>query len=133
VTLIEPPPADAASERFWGATRDQRLVLPWCTACERALWYPREVCPGCLGSDIEWRPATGTGSVYAVAVHHKPGPGRDADGGPYAVALVDLPEGVRMMSNVVGCPPGSVTVGMAVRVTWHPLSDGRHLPQFEPG
>jgi uncharacterized OB-fold protein len=133
VTLIEPPPADTASEPFWDATRDRRLVLPWCTACEQALWYPREVCPACLDSAIEWRPAEGTGTVHAAGVHHKPGPGRDAGDGPYVVALVDLPEGVRMMSNVVGCPPGSVTVGMAVRVTWLPLSDGRHLPQFEPG
>ena len=136
VTLIEPPPADAASEPFWDATRDRRLVLPWCTACERAFWYPREVCPACLGSvaasAIEWRPAAGTGTVHAASVHHRPGPGRDPGGGPYVVALVDLPEGVRMMSNVVGCPPESVSVGMPVRVTWHPLSDGRHLPQFEP-
>jgi uncharacterized OB-fold protein len=48
------------------------------------------------------------------------------------VALVDLVEGVRIMSNVVGCPPDDVTVGMPVRVTWHPLSDGRNLPQFTP-
>jgi uncharacterized OB-fold protein len=132
VSLIEPPPADAASEPFWDATRDRRLVLPWCTACERALWYPREMCPTCLASAIEWRPAAGTGTVHAVAVHHKPGPGRDAGDGPYAVALIELPEGVRMMSNVEGCPAESVTVGMAVRVTWRPLSDGRHLPQFQP-
>jgi uncharacterized OB-fold protein len=47
------------------------------------------------------------------------------------VALIDLAEGVRIMSNVVGCPPDQVAVGMAVRVGWHPLSDGRNLPQFE--
>jgi uncharacterized OB-fold protein len=50
----------------------------------------------------------------------------------YAVALVDLAEGVRVMSNVVGCPPEAVTIGMDVRVAWLPLSDGRHLPRFEP-
>jgi uncharacterized OB-fold protein len=57
---------------------------------------------------------------------------RDLADGPYAVVLVDLAEGVRMMSNVVGCPPEAVTVGMDVRVAWLPLSDGHHLPQFEP-
>ena len=51
---------------------------------------------------------------------------------PYVVALIDLAEGVRMMSNVVDCPPESVTVGMDVAITWKPLSDGRHLPQFAP-
>jgi uncharacterized OB-fold protein len=131
-SLIEPPPADETSEPFWSATRDRRLVLPWCTACDQAMWYPREVCPSCLGSAVEWRLAAGTGTVYAVSVHHKPGPGRDPGDVPYAVALIDLPEGVRMMSNVVGCAPDSVTVGMPVQVAWHPLSDGRHLPQFAP-
>jgi uncharacterized OB-fold protein len=57
---------------------------------------------------------------------------RDPNDGPYTVALVDLAEGVRIMSNVVGCPPETVSVGMEVRVAWHALADGRHLPQFEP-
>jgi uncharacterized OB-fold protein len=65
-------------------------------------------------------------------VHHRPGPGREPDDGTYAVALVDLPEGVRMMTNIVGCEPDEVAVGQAVRVHWHQLSDGRHLPMFEP-
>ena len=50
---------------------------------------------------------------------------------PYAVALIELDEGVRMMSNVVGIEPDAVEIGMAVRVIWEPLSDGRNLPQFE--
>ena len=132
MTLLEPPASEAAAP-FWEATRRDELVLPWCTACERPFWYPRDVCPGCLGHAIEWRPATGAGQVYAVSVQHAPGPGRRPDDGPYAVALVDLAEGVRVMTNVVGCPPEDVTVGMAVRVTWAPLSDGRKLPQMTPG
>ena len=51
---------------------------------------------------------------------------------PYCVALVDLEEGVRMVTNVVGCPPGDVRSGMAVTVTWEALSDGRQLPLFRP-
>lgn len=120
------------SEAFWDATRRRELVLPWCTPCGQPFWYPREVCPACGSTEIDWRPASGDGAVYAVSVHHKPGPGRDAADGPYAVALIDLAEGVRMMSNVVGCPPDDVTVGMAVRLTWQPRPDGRNLPQFTP-
>jgi uncharacterized OB-fold protein len=48
------------------------------------------------------------------------------------VALVELPEGVRLLSNVVGCPPDDVAVGMPLRLTWHQLTDGRNLPQFTP-
>lgn len=131
VSLFEPPASEAAAP-FWEATRRGELVLPWCTTCRRPFWYPREVCPICLGVAIEWRPAGGAGEVYAVSVQHRAGPGRDPADGPYAVALVDLAEGVRVMTNVVGCPPEDVTVGMAVRVTWQPLSDGRKLPQMTP-
>lgn len=131
MTILEPPASPAAAP-FWEATRREELVLPWCTACERPFWYPREVCPACLGDAVEWRPASGAGEVYAVSVQHRAGPGRDESDGPYAVALVDLPEGVRLMANVVGCPPEDVAVGMAVRVAWEPLSDGRKLPQMTP-
>ena len=55
-----------------------------------------------------------------------------AQGEPFCIALVDLEEGVRMMTNVVGCPPGDVSIGMAVTVTWEPLSDGRQLALFRP-
>lgn len=130
--LLEPRATEDAEE-FWAATRKGELVLPWCHECNAAFWYPRPVCPRCLSPDIGWEPASGEGEVYAVSVQHRPGIGRDADDGPYAVAIVSLAEGVRMLSNVVGCPPDSVEVGMAVRLTWHELSDGRQLPIFEPG
>ncbi len=129
--LIEPPVTEASAP-FWDATREQRFVLPWSTATGKAVWYPREVDPAAPDQPFDWREASGDGVVYAASVHHKAGPGRDPDDGPYVVALVELPEGVRMMTNVVGCPPEDVEVGMPVRLVWHPLSDGRHLPQFEP-
>ena len=99
--LFEPPPSDEAAP-FWDATRRAELVLPWCAACDRPFWYPRAVCPRCLGDDIEWRSASGEGVVYAASVQHLPGPGRDAADGPYVVVLVDLAEGVRVMGNVLG-------------------------------
>jgi uncharacterized OB-fold protein len=72
--------------------------------------------------------------VYAVTVEQNPAAtgAAWAGGQPYAVALIDLAEGVRMLSNVVGCPPEDVVIGMPVTVTWEPLSDGRRLPQFTP-
>ena len=126
------PPVTETSEPFWDATRTRQLLLQWCVACERPIWFPREVCPSCLTSALEWRPASGRGTVYAVTVEHKPQNPAMADMAPYAVALIDLAEGVRMLSSVVGCPPGDVGVDMAVTVTWEALSDGRLLPLFEP-
>jgi uncharacterized OB-fold protein len=126
------PVGSPLTEPFWTATREHRLLLQWCLDCDRVVFYPREACPGCLGTDLDWRPAAGTGTVYAVSVQHRAGPGRDEADGPYAVALVDLPEGARLMTNVVGVAPETVTVGQAVRVHWHPLDDGRNLPFFTP-
>ena len=130
-TRFEPKASDEATT-FWEATREPRFVLPWCTACETGIWYPRLVCPRCLGTAIEWRETSGAATVYACSIHWKPGTGRAADDGPYVVALVDLEEGVRMMTNVVECPPTDVEVGMPVQLAWEPLSDGRHLPVFRP-
>ena len=126
------PPASEESAPFWDATRRGEVVLPWCRACARPFWYPRAVCPRCLGDAVEWRPASGEGVVYAASVQHLPGPGREAADGPYVVALVDLREGVRVMGNVLECRPEDVRVGLPVRVVWQPLPDGRQLLQFAP-
>ena len=128
--LMEPPESDHGKP-FWDATRDERLLIPYSSA-GTPFWYPREVAPDTLEPDVQWREASGDGTVYAVSVQHKTGPGRDPDDGPYAVALIDLPEGIRIMSNVIGCAPDTVAPGMAVRVAWHELSDGRKLPMFTP-
>ena len=127
------PPASEVAKPFWDATREERFVLQWCADCGKAIFYPREVCPSCLRSEgLEWRDASGTGVVYAVSVQHAPQMPMPAYAAPYAVAVVELAEGVRMLSTIVGTDPESVTVGQAVTVTWEPLSDGRNLPLFQP-
>jgi uncharacterized OB-fold protein len=89
------------------------------------------VCPGCLGTSLEWRQSQGRGRVYAASVHHIPGNPLMQDKTPYVVALVELEEGVRLMTNVVGWDdPYDAAVGRAVSVDWEPLSDGRNLPVF---
>ena len=129
---VEPQATDVSAP-FWEATKEQRLLLQWCAPCDAPIFYPREVCPSCLLADgLEWRPASGRGQVYAVSVQYAPQIPLPAYESPYAVAVVELAEGVRMLSTIVGCDPDSVTVGQEVTVTWEPLSDGRHLPLFEP-
>ena len=128
---FEPEPSEIA-EPFWDATRERRLILQWCLACEQPVFFPRAICPRCVGSALEWRPASGLGTVYAVTVEHRPQNPAMAAMAPYAVALIDLDEGVRMLSNVIGVSPESITVGLRVTVAWEPLSDGRNLVQFTP-
>src|SRR5882762_11811651 len=127
---LEPPISDIAVP-FWEATRDRRLLLQWCKTCEQAIHYPREVCPTCLGDELEWRESPGQGEIYAFNVMHRPGNRGMADRVPYVIALVTLDEGVRMVTNIIG-KPESLRVGARVKVAWEELSDGRNLPQFEP-
>ena len=126
------PPISPAAEPYWEATRAQRLVVQWCPSCDRGIFFPREACPGCLATDLGFRPASGMATVYALSVMPKPGNPGMAGREPYVVALVDLDEGVRMLTNIVGAEPGAVAVGDRVEVAWEPLADGRHLPVFTP-
>jgi uncharacterized protein len=142
-TRLEPPVGDESGP-FWEATREGRLLVQWCTACDRGIFYPRAFCPFCAtagsGPDgavtetLEWREVSGRATVHAAVVEHRPeaAGARFSEGQPYCVALVDLEEGVRMMTNIVGCPPGDVRCGLAVTVCWEPLSDGRQLALFRP-
>jgi len=127
-TLPVPEPS-AVSAPFWDATRRRELAMQRCGSCTRLVWYPRFVCPHCGGSSLRWEVLSGNGVVYAVSVHHRAPLPALADKVPYSVVLVDLDEGVRLMSNVFGHPPA---VGDRVAVAWVPLADGRNLAVFEP-
>lgn len=128
---IEPPVTDT-TEPFWEATKEERFLVQWCTDCNAAIFFPREVCPSCLGTSLEWRDSAGRGTVYAFSVQHRAANPFMADRVPYTVALVELEEGIRLMSNVIDIDPDQVEIGMPVTVAWEPLSDGRNLPQFSP-
>lgn len=121
----EPSPVSAP---FWAATEKRELLMQRCESCDQLVWYPRFVCPHCGQSKLRWEELSGQGVVYAVSVHHRAAHPAFTERVPYSVVLIDLDEGVRMMSNVFGPPP---TVGDAVSVAWLPLDDGRNLPIFE--
>jgi uncharacterized OB-fold protein len=126
------PPISRVSEQFWEATRRRELMMQQCGDCERWVWYPRMLCPHCGMTNLEWRAVAGTGRVYAISVQYRAGTPQMNDRCPFAVALIDLDEGVRVMSNVVGCDPEAVRIGDEVELDWEPLSDGRHLMVFKP-
>jgi hypothetical protein len=128
---FEPPVTDVSAP-FWEATREKRITLQRCADCKTWVWYPRSACTACLGGDLRWTEVAGEGSVYAVSVHHRAGVAEMNTRVPYAVALVELHEGVRLLTNVIGCDPESVAIGQRVSVAWEALSDGRHLPVFQP-
>jgi uncharacterized OB-fold protein len=119
------PEPSEVSRPFWDATRRGELVVQWCSACAAGIFYPRILCPRCGSLELSWRTADGFGTVYSHATHYVPG-----SQVRYCVALIDLDEGVRMVSNVIGLDPDEVAVGQRVQVAWEPLPDGRALPVF---
>jgi uncharacterized OB-fold protein len=128
------PEPSEVSQPFWDATRRRVLVLQWCTECDRGIYYPRLLCPRCGSAALRWRESAGHGTVYAQATHYPAAPvaSDESFNGRYSVVLVDLDDGVRMLSNVVGIDPDEVHVGQRLALSWEPLADGRALPVFAP-
>jgi uncharacterized protein len=102
------------STPFWRSVEAGRLAYPRCPACGTWYGYPRPACPRCLHRPLELAPVSGTGRVHAVTVVHRPLLASFADRVPYAHALIELDEGFRVLSLVVGGPPEEVRSGMRV-------------------
>lgn len=119
------------TEPFWRATREHRLVYPVCRACGGVVFYPRRHCTHCLSDDLEWRTSAGWGTVYTFTVIRQHGHPWFRSRIPYVVAFVDLDEGFRLMTHVVGTDPEQVRVGQRVRLAWEDAGEVA-LPVFEP-
>ncbi len=129
MTVTVPEPSEVSAP-FWEATRQRQLVVQYCQECREWVWYPRAFCPACLAQTLAWRTVSGNGVVYAVAVHRRAISPEFKGRTPYAVALIELAEGVRMLSGLVGPGATEAQVGAEVALTWERLEDGRHLPYF---
>jgi uncharacterized protein len=124
------PQPTSFTQPFWNATRERRLLLQYCTVARKFQHYPRPVSIYTGRHTIEWRAVAGTGRIYAFTVTHRaPPPFRGQE--PYVVATIELDEGVRLMSNIVGCRPADVRVGVRVRLAWAPTAEGFNFPVFE--
>ena len=117
------------SKTFWEAARDGRLVAQRCRECGRVRHPPRPMCPECHSIDHETVDLAGTGVVYSYAILHHPQ--HPAFSYPVVAVLVDLDEGVRVVSNLVGVQPRDVGIGMPVRVTFETTADDMAVPVFE--
>ena len=115
---------------FWLRAKKGELAIQKCPACSKVQMPPWQTCRHCMSGNLEWVAAKGTGTVYSFSVvHHPPYEGLQA---PYAFAVIELDEGVRMATNVINCPVGDVKIGMRVRVLFKPISESISLPFFEP-
>jgi uncharacterized protein len=128
-----PAPAPAVNpetKEFWDATAEGRLLLKRCLDCGSVIWYPRAYCPECASLRTEWFPASGRGRIYSYTVNHRT-EGAYKDAAPLVLAYVELEEGPRMMTNVVGAG-ARLAVGLPVEVVFHDTGEGSALPRFRP-
>ena len=123
------PVPDPESAPYWDAANEGRLLVQRCTRHGHHQLYPRPHCVVCRGP-VEWQEASGRATVYSFTVirQNMARPFRDLL--PYVVALVDLEEGPRLMTNIVDCEPDDVTVGAPVRVRFDEVTEGVRLPFF---
>lgn len=126
------PTPSPISEPFWRAAREHRLEIQRCRHCATHIFYPRRLCPHCLSPDLEWVTASGKGSVYSYTIARRPtGPGFEPDV-PYVIAIVELAEGPHLTTNIVGCDPEAVYVGMPVEAVFDDVTEEVTLVKFRP-
>ncbi|MEQ8200894.1 MAG: OB-fold domain-containing protein [Syntrophomonadaceae bacterium] len=120
----------AYRQTFRDKLKTGRLWLQYCPACARHVFYPRERCPYCWGTELDWQPLSGLGQVYSYTIvrvsalpEFQP---------PYIYALVELAEGVRLAANIEDCPLDRIEVGMPVQVKIINREGHEGLPVFVP-
>lgn len=126
--LPQPTPE---TQHFWDGAKAGELRLQRCDDCAHTYFPPRPFCPNCGSRSVSVFPASGRATLYSYVIHHRAPPGFEA---PYAIAVVELEEGPRMMTNIVGTPqtPEALQLDMALEVAFQPMNDEISLPLFRP-
>lgn len=120
------------SKPFWEACRRHELLIQRCQNCKVFRFPPAILCPECLSEEGQWERVSGRGKVFSFVVFRRLyHPAFEADL-PYTVALVELDEGARLISNIVDCPPERVVCDMPVEVVFDDVTSEVTLPKFRP-
>jgi len=126
------PAASPESAPFWKAAKEHRLLIPRCRRCQKFWFPPSRLCPHCLSDDAGWETVSGRGKIYSFVVFHRVYHPAFAGEVPYVVAIVELEEGPRMLTNIVGVPIDQVRCNMPVEVVFDDVSSEVAVPKFTP-
>jgi uncharacterized OB-fold protein len=122
------PAMNQDTQFFWDAAAEDRLAIQRCSACGLLRHPPGPACPSCHSLDWEASDVSGNGTLYSyMVVHHPPAPGFSS---PAIVAVVQLDEGVRLISNITGVDPETLAIGEPLEVYFLPQQEGWTAPQF---
>ncbi len=126
------PAADPDTQAFWQGCRRHQLLIQRCKRCGKLQFPPQLMCPACQSFEKEHVPAKGRGIVFSYTVAHHPVHPAVRDRVPYNIVLVELEEGVRVVSNLVDCPLDAIRIGMPVELVWEDIADGVSVYKFRP-
>ncbi|MDD5095680.1 MAG: Zn-ribbon domain-containing OB-fold protein [Dehalococcoidia bacterium] len=133
VDYKKPLPAIHEETRpFWEKAKKHELWLQKCRDCGKFRFYPRSICPNCFSYNTEWSRVSGRGKIYSFTVSNRPPLQAFQKDVPYCLALVDLEEGVRMMTNIVECQWEDLKIDMPVEVVFEDVTPLISLPKFRP-
>jgi uncharacterized OB-fold protein len=124
--LIQSAPANPETAAWWAAIQQQRLTVAHCVDCGHVHHYPRAICPYCFSGNVELIPASGEGVIYSVSAMRRGVPV------PYAIAYVELDEGVTMLTHIIDAPLDDIRIGQRVAVRFRPSESGQLVPMFGP-
>lgn len=126
------PVVTPETKPYWDAAQEEQLQIQRCNTCGKHYFYPRPFCPNCFSEDVEWTVVSGRATLHSYVINHRPMPGWE-DEAPYAIAQVELEEGPRLMTSIVGIPntPEALVLDMALEVTFEEQS-GMKVPKFKP-
>lgn len=126
------PQPTPETQPFWDAAQRDELCIQYCQDCEAHYFYPRPFCPKCFGDNVTWVQVSGRATLHSYVINHRPAPGFE-DEAPYAIAQVQLDEGPRMMTNIVGIPntPDDLVLDMELEVIFEDQG-GIKIPKFKP-
>ena len=127
------PQSNALTQPFWEATKEGRLTVQRCTACDRLFWYPREFCPlpHCFSNDYEWVDVSGKGRLHTFTIIAQAQDAWFQERVPYIFGVIQLDEGLRMMGNV-DIPVEEAACDLPVEVYFEKVDDDWTLPQWRP-
>lgn len=124
-----PIDSDGDSRMYWEGIARGELRIQRCDVCHRYVFYPRSICPHCFSDQLSWVAASGKGTIYSYTVVHQAF-GAFAGDVPFIIAIVELEEGVRMMTRIIDSPREHVKIGTPVRVTFESVAEDMTLPYF---
>lgn len=130
------PQPEPLARPYWDSLKEEAMQLQRCTACEKFVFYPRALCPHCGSRELAWQRVSGRGRLHSFCIPHRHPHPAFQPALPYVVAMVELDEGVRLMTNLVEVEPDPAKlmplIDRPVEVVYDRVTDDVTLPKFRP-